>query len=153
MTAAIAPCGVTELEVRVLQWAADGLTAGQAARGGGVLKPRTLQAYLYGAGRKLGVRGGLPIVAAAYAYKVLAEPPAEAGEARPSEQQARLLPLIIRGQTYTQMATVVGRSPAAVGYDTRKLAGTLQARTRPHLVTRLLQYRLATVEEVRTWLA
>ncbi|MFD4634839.1 hypothetical protein ACFVYR_36010 [Streptomyces sp. NPDC058284] len=141
------------MEVRVLQWAADGLTARQAARDC-ILRPQTLRAYLYLAGRKLGVRKELPTVGAAYAFEVLPEPPAETGDIRLTQQHARLLPLVIQGKTYAQMALLVGRFPASVGYDFRKLTGVLQAATRPHLVTRQLQYRFVTVEEeVRTWLS
>ncbi|WP_240803224.1 hypothetical protein [Streptomyces sp. A1499] len=64
-----------------------------------------------------------------------------------------MLPLITQGKTYAQMAWLVGRSPAVVRHDFRNLTDVLQATTRPHLVTRLLEYRLVTVGEVRTWLS
>lgn len=145
------PVGMTRHEIRALQGCADGLTASQTARRCG-LSPQTVEKYLYQARQKLGVQGSTSAVAAAYVLGVLPLPPAESSDIILTKRQRELLALIVQSQTYDQMAALVSCTPAAASAGTCKLLRVLGAKTRPHVITRALGYRLVTVEEVRAWL-
>ncbi|GHG95371.1 LuxR C-terminal-related transcriptional regulator [Streptomyces rubradiris] len=151
-TTAATMISLSPRERQVLERLATGDTVamvGQDLR----LSEGTVVSYLRNAKDKLyGVSETEAAVAIGLALEVIARPPLEDPEQlfMPREQRD-LVPYIARGMTAEQMAAQLRRPVTDVRADSRDLLSTLNARNRPHLITRSWQFRLLTAEQVIKW--
>ncbi|MFJ4800133.1 LuxR C-terminal-related transcriptional regulator [Streptomyces murinus] len=92
-------------------------------------------------------------VAVGYATGAISPPPLlEAGALLVPREQRVLLPLVARGMRATQMASELKWPIKVVRATERALFVALDARSRPHLVTRAWERRMLTAEQVVSWL-
>jgi DNA-binding CsgD family transcriptional regulator len=151
MTRIVAKIVLAPRERQVVQCLADGSPLATVALNLQI-KEGTASGYLKYAKRKLlGVRDTAAALAVAYATEAIDRPKLLGPEALFLPRGQRdLVPLIARGFTAAQMATVLKpeRTVDMIRRDSRKLLLNLQARNRAHLITRAWHYQALTADQV-----
>lgn len=140
-------------ERAVLTGLADGLSMAEVALGLRISQT-TANGYLRSARHQLYQASEIPqLIAIAYTVEAIPRPQERdlPGVALPGSQR-RLVPLVAEGLSAAQMGARLLVPVDEVRREARALLETVDARTRPHFVTRAWAYRLLTAEQVWAWL-
>ncbi|MEU1149348.1 response regulator transcription factor [Streptomyces sp. NPDC005863] len=104
--------------------------------------PNTVRHYIGTAKKKVGAGGQVSLVSRSYDLGLLQPPARESGTVDLPPEQQRLIRLLALNTRKRVMATETRMSLGQVTLHLRQLKETLNARTRPHVVTRARQYGL-----------
>ncbi|MFC9856181.1 MULTISPECIES: LuxR C-terminal-related transcriptional regulator [unclassified Streptomyces] len=140
-------------EREVLEGLAAGDTLAEVA-GGLDIRKTTAAGYLLLAKKKLyGARDTAAAVAVGFAVEAITQPPLlDPVKRHLLREQRALVAFIARGLGPAQMAREQNRPVTDVRADGRELLKSLQARNRPHLITRAWQFQILTAGQVTSWL-
>ncbi|MGV9883024.1 LuxR C-terminal-related transcriptional regulator [Streptomyces sp. NPDC003006] len=141
MSADTTTASYTRREKQVVQGLAEGLTDHEIAHRLN-REVRTVRHHITWAAKKVGAKGQVRLVDCSYSQGLLTPPASEIHTIYVPDQLRELIPLVARGMKGTRIAIETNRAPVHSNRDIRQLMQILRARTRPHLVTRALQYGL-----------
>lgn len=137
-------------EQEVLRQLAYGNTLRQVAgilrikEGAAQFRLRTAKAKLHG------VRTTSTAIAVGYATRSLPRPPILGRLIRNFPDELRVLvPVIAQGKSAKQIASHFSMSIVEVRADCHRLLTSLQAKNRPHMITRAWQYQILTEQQIK----
>lgn len=131
----------TRREFQVVMGLATGKTDHEIARFLGRSK-NTVRRYIATAKGKVGAKGQISLIARSYDLGLLQPPAREERTVDLPPQQRALIPLLALNMSKSEIQAELQLSRFKVGMLTRELMQALNARTRPHVMTRARQLGL-----------
>lgn len=139
-------------ERKVLERVAGGASLGQIVEELDI-REGTVMGYLKAAKVKLhGVKMTPSAVAVGYATQSISRPQLTTEALTLSRDLRLLVPLIAMGWSLAEIASWRRLKVYKVQSDCHRLHTILQARSRPHMVTRAWQYKILTEQQVTEWI-